>query len=1009
MAQEPIFSAPDPKTQNLFARYTQEQVPVLPSGYLESFATAAKLRADQQNQANQIALERDKMGMAAAEKGADRQLDFAKTRNETLKLQNESDKIANKDDVDYKTLQLNTQKEQMGVFSESLKIARSNYTQLNNKLIDDNNEKDPKKKLPKAERDALVQQVATAQASVNAIGSKYLEHANNFGSNLSGRPRAGGQPTVSTETTQKYTPTATNGSYGSSTPPAKTGSSTPPPTRPTFAGKPVDATMAPAGTSFTSFDIAIDQARYLDGKPKANLKREYADAAMERAKARFILEGGQLGRASERLQEILDEELKVVPPAQTQTEGERKWFEMRKKLAEGRAMARAKVKYEKIPANFRSEEDLKTIFDEEMVEENRSLYPAKPADRPVSIFDVPSVDDPTGSNRGPQLTAYTPLNPMSQPVGTQTGVDQDGNATYDGTENPVPSELDGAVLNGVTSGLKNKNGAVMQSTILYNKEQGLFTTVINPSVDHPEVVAHNRKLEFASWILNAHPEMLNNVKTDVNDEVAAGLIFNHAGNSMQIGKLAKAWKLVREIEETETTGKYNQNADLVSEMFRVQFGAEPNEFWATGRSALSTGVDIDTGPGGERTALIQQATDKITGLVSNAPKLVEFKPDDTIAPKIADLNDKIEVVQQKLRASEGDPDTQKSLTKELDGYTKQVTSLTSLSNVQKANQQSAIDFQNAYNKQVEAQMQIIKANNEVGASELSDSKARERSIELAAGFPGYNIESLNMFQGYQSPALKKDSGKLIQVPQVDSKGKPVVDKNGRPLYINKRIGVRENINLSIKNGKFKNIETLAQFAITPEQKKTINESLNAYRQGFPAIDALSKVAQMLSKESIGSSAYKKVFGDNNNTITWALSQLKSAYRKEAVGGGNPSNYEQELLNDLIPNPNDLLSIDKRNVLRYRNIALMSVLINHKNMMAAGMEMTPQALEMYNKQLSGAIGRKLTKEDVEKMYNVFSQNESNYDRLKRNNASEQSLKDARQLTHSVFDSISTPPQ
>jgi len=1023
MPQEPIFSAPDPKTSNLFARYTQEQVPVLPSGYLESFATAAKLRADQENQANQLSLERQKMAMTASEKSADRELDYKKTANETLKLQNEADKIANKDDVDYKTLQLNTQKEKMTVFSESLKIARSNYTQLNNKLIDDKNEKDPKKKLPEAERLALIQQVATAQASVNAIGAQYLNHANNFGNNLSGRPRAGSQSSVTSETTQRYAPPTSNGGYGSPAPavaPATTELPFVPakgPSQPTF-GDLLKGKTTQTGTNLN----ATDADKYAAEEP-ARLRKELSEKAYANALARFRAEGGTPGRASERLQTLIDEEQTKLM-GQTPEQAAQSALVAKKKAEdeataklnariEARAMTNARAIYDRIPVNFRGPDDLKTIYDEELAKERKLQQPAPATTTggPVSIFDIPSVDDPTGSKTGPQLSTYNNLNPMSQPVGTQTGVDQDGNPTYEGNEAPVPSELDGAILNGTTSGLKNKNGATMQSTILHNKDTGVFTTVINPNVTGPEYVAHNRKLEFATWVLNKHPEMLSNVKTEVNDEIAAGTIFNHAGNSMQLGKLSKAWKLVRDIEESEATGKYNQNADLISEMFRKDFGSEPNEFWATGRSALSTGVDIDTSDGGGRTKLIQQATDNITRLVANAPKVVEFKAeDDKITPQIADLTEKIATTEEKIKASVDDPDTQKSLVRELDGMVKQVQSLTSLSNSQRATQQNIIDNQNSYNKLVEAQMQIIKANNEVAASELSDSKAVDRAIELAQGFPGYNLESLNQFQGYQSPALKQDSGKLIQIPQMDSKGKPVLDSYGRPLFINKRIGVRENINLSIKNGKYKNIQSLAQFAITPEQKKTVTESLGAYRQGFPAIQALSRVAKMLASKGIGTSAYTKIMGDENNTITWALSQLKSAYRKEAVGGGNPSNYEQELLNDLIPNPNDLLSIDKRNVRRYQNLALMSVLVNHKNMMAAGMELTPQAVEMYNKQLGDAIGRKITKEEIEKMYNVFSENESNYDRLKRNNASEQSLKDARQLTHSVLDSmIPTTPQ
>lgn len=933
MAQEPIFSAPDPKTSNLFARYTQEQVPVLPAGYLESFATAAKLRADQANQANQIALEKEKLAVASAEKGADRELDFAKTGVESKKLDNERAKIKMKDDIDYKKYQLQLKTDQMKVFSESLGIARTNYSQLKIQQIDDDN-KDPKDRMPKDQKDALIQKIAAAQASVNAIGSKYLQHANNFEVGLDGRPENNGKPSQQTpEVSSRLLPNQ----------PA-----TAPATKPAvpsvsyFGGKPVDAAMAPPGTLLTGKDTLIANFQYKAQQAEKARKGQEA-AAMQRAQARFKAEGG-------------------------------KWMPR-----------------------------LQEMFDEEMEIEKKKGLPAT-ASSNTSIFDIPSIDENVGGPRI-QLTAYSNTNPMSQPIGTQIGVDAEGNPTYGEEAEGVPSELNGTVLNGKTTGLKNKAGQPLQSTILHNKDTGAYTMTYNPDVQSPEFIAHNRKLEFATWLLNSHPEMLKNVKTDINDEAAANTLFGHEGNSFQLGTLSKAWKLVKNIEETESTGKYDQTADLVSELFRVEFGAEPNEFWATGRSALSAGMDIDLSPGGQKTKQIAEAQERIAQAVSTRPKLVDdnAEPDDT-ASKIAKLNKQIDVINQQMTASVGDPETQKELKARQDGLVKQVQSVSQLGDARKNDREQKVQLAKSHDAAIQSQLDLIKGIEHVRASESADTAARQKAIELADGFPGYNLESLNYNQGYASPALRQESSVLVKVNQLDSKGRPVIGRDGQPLTTNKRFSVREIINLSIKNGKPDNLLKYWSKRQTPDQAKAVKESLDSYKKAFPSIVELHKVAKELKNSPTGVSTLTKMLGEKNNAIAVYVSTLKAAYRLFAVGGGNPSNYEQELLGDLVPDPNQILSIDGRNVRRFENLALMSVLVNHQKMVENGLELTPQALEMYNKQLGPVIGRKITKDELENLYTTFQNNSNNYDKLKKSNASAQNLKDARDLMLNAFDTI-----
>jgi hypothetical protein len=211
MPQEsPIFSAPDPRSSNLFARYTQEQVPVLPAGYLESFATAAKLRADQANQAAQLAFERQKMSATFADKGADRELDYKKAEVDAMKYTNEGYKLqtAEKDakakrkkeeaEAELKVKEYNDKK-----ISTGLDILKGRRGEIGQRLETDRNEKDPAKKMKPEEVDALTAQFQDYNAKISAVESVYLD-----GIGLGNKPatgntgfaqKMGGQPQASAE------------------------------------------------------------------------------------------------------------------------------------------------------------------------------------------------------------------------------------------------------------------------------------------------------------------------------------------------------------------------------------------------------------------------------------------------------------------------------------------------------------------------------------------------------------------------------------------------------------------------------------------------------------------------------------------------------------------------------------------------------------------------------------------------------------------------------------------
>jgi len=95
----------------------------------------------------------------------------------------------------------------------------------------------------------------------------------------------------------------------------------------------------------------------------------------------------------------------------------------------------------------------------------------------------------------------------------------------------------------------------------------------------------------------------------------------------------------------------------------------------------------------------------------------------------------------------------------------------------------------------------------------------------------------------------------------------------------------------------------------------------------------------------------------------------SARRKPVTGGGNPSNFEQQMLLSGIPDPSKLFTFTEFNIHRLRTIAILQILNNARTMQNHGYELTETAIETYNSQYSQILGRRLTRADFTK-YQAF---------------------------------------
>lgn len=97
--------------------------------------------------------------------------------------------------------------------------------------------------------------------------------------------------------------------------------------------------------------------------------------------------------------------------------------------------------------------------------------------------------------------------------------------------------------------------------------------------------------------------------------------------------------------------------------------------------------------------------------------------------------------------------------------------------------------------------------------------------------------------------------------------------------------------------------------------------------------------------------------------------IVAALRKPYTGGGNPSNFEQQMMLSAIPSPDTVFTFNNFNIHRIRTIALLSMLEHARNMQNHGLAMTPEALANYNRKYSYILGRQITMEDFTKFTEI----------------------------------------
>lgn len=466
------------------------------------------------------------------------------------------------------------------------------------------------------------------------------------------------------------------------------------------------------------------------------------------------------------------------------------------------------------------------------------------------------------------------------------------------------------------------------------------------------------------------------IEIDSDERFQAAQELGTDGNKFDMPAIAKAWALV----QRNIKGGHNDNeANLFSLRFENTHNVSPSEFMATGEASKARRITASA-----TVAMEETLNDRVAKRLQEVGQQPGKPEGLTEAVKKNDDDIKfLEARIKELTKSLGNPMV--IGTKEETGYKNKKAGFMSQLEVAKAegaainNKINAWEAQNRQYQQrsdavakevaIDLSMQQLQAGRTTRTEIIAEKKKRWIGInkddnEIANGFVAKGLSSLPEHDR-QIPI--KINGKLT----------------GR--YYDDRLDPIELFKVMSANRDSEGITELT--ALMPEVVKHIDDPKHGitatqkkYIEGVIPLQELSRLndqyVDLFSKNGRISAEMKlnweKLWHDNTGTSTATTFQktLVGKIREAIVGPGNPSNYEQEVIASIVPNPADFLSRPLRQRARIQALAMLSMFDHYNNMSANKLQPTEELMRNYTHQLGQVLGYKVTKATFSALFNDY---------------------------------------
>jgi len=257
--------------------------------------------------------------------------------------------------------------------------------------------------------------------------------------------------------------------------------------------------------------------------------------------------------------------------------------------------------------------------------------------------------------------------------------------------------------------------------------------------------------------------------------------------------------------------------------------------------------------------------------------------------------------------------------------------------------------------QQEARLTEIEANKAIGES-ITQQLALERQSNEAVKEFDINkkrwVMDPNQFQGWIPPGIAR----FPKTEITNSRGQAIMASPYEYLeWVSRGRNYMDFGNMTAEL----DLPTLENLKIAEDEQKEHGKMiapLNRLAQEFYDLDGDAALQTFA----------KKWFDPNVAAGEGDVFTIMAALRKPITGGGNPSNFEQQMLLSAIPNPATVFTFNDFSIHRLRTIALLSMLNHSRIMRQNGLgELTDAAIDAYNKQYKNVLGRPITRELINK--------------------------------------------
>ncbi len=628
---------------------------------------------------------------------------------------------------------------------------------------------------------------------------------------------------------------------------------------------------------------------------------------------------------------------------------------------------------------------------------------------PVAVKAVNSTTPPPAENTPPAETSPPPPSATMQP---ETPVRTVFRSHLNTPVSTLPS-LEVTDTKGVKSraigrftSQKSESGVTMNPMLELNGEAFVFDSNGKLSLtkafdkytdrDKQDYLAQARMMHVMSWAINNHPDLLRRIDVLPEEKAAAEQFYINEGNRADYNNIVRAYAYASRDRRENVPMTWAQGE--LDRAFVNQFQVSTNEF-------TELGLDMFTANSASNwiTQQTQASRERATTFSSNIKDLLSLRPqtsDILKNPYAEKIYKAQERVNRAVRNAEGiGGEFGQTARAEIASAQADLAGLQAASAAWE--NEKGVAAVKAKSEILEIQIRggldaELARMKDLETIRTSQDAALARMGETFQTWVGINPGDKERYFGYVASGVK------------NFKGYPTLIA-GRPANLSaaefRNWALRDPVNSSkvtgvsgLYAGQFPTLDTLTKPNVQDSVARSTGE-MGKLIQPLKELHGLfSELNQMSGPTRVFNSAFNAKFAASEGLRATLVANIRTAF----IGGGNPSNFEQEILRATVPDTGQLWTYTEFNLNRMRTLAIAVMLSHYRTMTANGMEMTEDSLEAYNREFSGILGRKMSMDDFKYFKSMTDKGNTEWQSVPTNAKADY----GKQVGRNVFDQMTT---